>query len=1810
MARIRVPGRSDPKPPAPDLGALSELGGKAKNVQAVQVGAKRADAPPQELDGLAPDSIVELTLTTGARFYYRYDQLAQDVPRSTTRGTAGEPDTINLPVSVGGLLTRGGGEAGVIEAVRTFDVDLPAALGDVAGALAGKSLAEQFDKWLMKAPGLWRWSPETGIAAQGLPVTAQDLTGPGPLLVLIHGTASSTAGGYQYMSTSEPVTADPWRKEAMDKLKARYGERMVALDHKTLSMSPIQNALDLLAALPNEARLHLVSHSRGGMIGELLCRAQRIDGKAPFEGEFDRLQRWADARGDVDYGDALKQLQELERLLLEKQPKVERFVRVACPAAGTMLASGRLDRWLSVATSVLDLTGLGASPTYRFLKGFLLAVVKSRTDPHSVPGLEAMLPNSLLTSILNRPGIETTADLSVISGDIEGASLLAKLGVQVVDWFYGGDNDLVVDTVSMYGGVARKDHSARFFFDKGSDVSHFAYFRNRRTLDKLVDGLSRKDGEDAGFNRLEPAQEIGAFLSSRRTAGARPTVFLVPHLMGSHLAVDGKRVWIDLAAIARGDIEKLAFGNVGVTADAVAADAYGNLVQHLSGSHEVKPFAYDWRLSIIDNGNQLAGKLRDTMATSDEPMRIVAHGSGGLVALAGFFGNEQLAEDFAKRNGSRLLLLGGSLRGSVPVARLLLGHDRLVRYLGLLDLNHSEEKLAEIFGAMPGIIELLPTDIVDDLFRPAIWRQLTAEKVRPPNPDLLSRARTTLQKITALKLDKLPLVQVSGAGAFTATLEIKDESARFYMHGASGGAALPTDLPADRTWYAAAEPGELAKYAPAFEAYTDLLATGSTSRLPKQLLTAPGAPPGSFELRRDIAPVFPDAQELSAAALGYVRKPVRRERRKTELRLLHGNLAFAHWPVAVGHYEGDTLAGSEAQLDRALQGRLGRRRDLHIYPGPIGTAEIVLDRSQSPPGAVVIGLGRVGELSPGAARHVLSIALRRYALAVREADRQPSTEMGISMVPIGAGEGGIGTRDAITALLHALVQANTALENDAFTVVEIFELYEDRAIQAAHALALALESEQFRDYFSFNKLVGTCEGGRRQAAAQEDPTWWRRLQIRAEGGELKFTDLTDRARAPVSLIAAQREQVDEFVRGAVTQKDALGEFPPSVTLFELLLPTRLKEESRDDRNLVLVLDSMTAHYPWELLRRSEGKPLSIRAGMIRQLTEEYVPDRPLVTVGNKALVVGDPPTGLSELPPLKGAREEAELVAAQLAQTFEVTKRIACDDGRSSLAALLSGRWRVLHLASHGVVEFEKSGKKVTGMALENGRFFTPENVAQMGAIPEFVFLNCCYLGLVDPDAQRKAEARYHELAANIGTQFIKLGARAVIAAGWAVDDAAAKKFARSLYVKLLGGATFGEATKDARNDIYSTENNTWGAYQCYGDPAFRLIRHADGTRTSAADRAYVHVREAIVDINNVEEDAQTLAVRDPAALHSQLRSILSKVGGANPSWLDESELRVALGQAYAALGMFDEAINSYEIALQTERTNVPVRAIEQLANLRTRRAVTLTTSKAEQVINDSIALLKTLPEVDEDRRTSERWSLLGGCYKRLARVTEGKQRTDALREMSRCYRNAFERKKKGEQFLPYPLLNWLLADMLLAMLGKGKAPDDGDGLLGHTEIDDLLRHAEAEARLADATNPNFFNGVVVADVGLGRGLLRGELEDSAQQEVVEAYLRPWKRGASRLKFASVLEQMEFVIAVLGDGPKKSAARRKKLQGALEAITVRLRSVYEQALPIVRETGDRRGEVLALSGLAHLGKARRAESEPADAGSCSDAPGE
>ncbi len=61
----------------------------------------------------------------------------------------------------------------------------------------------------------------------------------------------------------------------------KFGERIYAFEHRTFSESPIENAIELAAKLPKGAQINLVTHSRGGLVGDLLCLEK-------FSDELDR----------------------------------------------------------------------------------------------------------------------------------------------------------------------------------------------------------------------------------------------------------------------------------------------------------------------------------------------------------------------------------------------------------------------------------------------------------------------------------------------------------------------------------------------------------------------------------------------------------------------------------------------------------------------------------------------------------------------------------------------------------------------------------------------------------------------------------------------------------------------------------------------------------------------------------------------------------------------------------------------------------------------------------------------------------------------------------------------------------------------------------------------------------------------------------------------------------------------------------------------------------------------------------------------------------------------------------------------------------------------------------------------------------------------------------------------------------------------------------------------------------------------------------------------------------------------------------
>jgi hypothetical protein len=530
------------------------------------------------------DDIVEIEFAEGQHLWMRVDDYRRQFAPRAARD-ADDPAVItvpgDLPLSAPGAATRGV-LSWALKSLKVLGFD-PAAVvtekftGPLAEHLARRIEERRSDR----RPGLGLFSCRMETAKFQLDPPTAAAPADRPLLLLIHGIASSTWGSF----------GDLWseaRRSELEALRRFYDGRAAAFEHASLTQSPIENAIQLAKALPDKARLHLLTHSRGGLVGELLCRAalrlpiKRTDGGR--ETIIQQPQPFAPDEFRLFEGDdrQLDRLRELDEILKAKQFTVERFVRVACPALGTTFASRRLDRWLSVVGSLAStaLEGTPLSDVFEGISDFMAAVIKERTDPAKLPGFEALMPESAFLKLVNWPSTTLPGDLSVIAGDIDPQAWWGKLLVWVTDRFYEGDHDLIINTVSMLGG-AKRSGQARVSFHKGPQVHHFTYFQNPESAQRIVQALTAANGDLAGFEALEtPTTEIPRE-ADLRAAGPQPVVFVLPGIMGTELEVEGNRIWLDIRDLIFGKFDRLHIDAQNVIPLRPFERYYGALIRHL-----------------------------------------------------------------------------------------------------------------------------------------------------------------------------------------------------------------------------------------------------------------------------------------------------------------------------------------------------------------------------------------------------------------------------------------------------------------------------------------------------------------------------------------------------------------------------------------------------------------------------------------------------------------------------------------------------------------------------------------------------------------------------------------------------------------------------------------------------------------------------------------------------------------------------------------------------------------------------------------------------------------------------------------------------------------------------------------------------------------------------------------------------------------------------------------------------------------------------------------------------------------------------
>jgi hypothetical protein len=1520
--------------------------------------------------------------------------------------------------------------------------------------------------------GMLQWSQEAGdwayVKALKEPEAAA-ASGPACLL-LLHGTASSTRGSFGALW--QTARDDPSKPFTFARVARRY-ESVLAFEHRTLTLSPVENALELLEvlrSLPRGTRIDLVSHSRGGLVGELLCLLNLEGSDAAweaaqraFEEEYGehRKKPFSNVRTEHPDKALIAPLFAALRALARRGVQVGTFVRVACPARGTLLADGRTDLFVSLLTRAVGLAFGGAgNPVFEMFAGLARGLVAARADAKVLPGLEAMIPGSPLTRALNLHGLRVSGRLRVIAGDSQGkgwGGLVTLIG----DVFYGlHDHDFVVHTRSMFGGLKRQTETESLAGIQSPDapmslrvqgpaVNHFSYFSEGESRGALFVALTRGD---QGFARMadDEARTRGAQDDAPGQAplarasqedwfkridrpgdkqADRPVLVVIPGWMGSELANTQGRVWLSTSALFGGGARELDLrSRQTLRPSGLLPVAYERLLRRARERFDVVTLPYDWRQPIEAAAAELVELLQGLIEVTGRravPVHVIAHSTGGLVARWALFhdaAGQALWAGGLRDRRSRLLMLGTPNHGLHAPVRLLLQQHPLCTMLESFAQAATRRDVAKWCARFPGVLELLPTAIEErygDLFTNEAWRYIVRDDpdAQTPEPATLAAAATfagALHRHWPDLRDDPNVLYVAGQGWTDVGLAAPDDPARApggtgrlrFRQSLRGDGAVPWSAAPDerRTWYLGVEHAALADTPSAFDAYFELLERGTTDKLRQN----PAEPRGAVadwptrvwvaEQHARLPASMPEDDDAASWVLGLQPPgalPAGAVLDKIDVSIAYGSLDYARFPLIVGHYLNDRIVSAEQRVDEKLNGQLTQLQQLNLYPGARNTSAYVRpnDRDESRPaypGAIIVGLGNVGELTSASLAETVARAILRYAFEHRHRDPfvpndQPE-DIRLSTLLVGSHSQAVTMRESLTGVLEgvwraAKVLSHTPAMKDLVRIreLEVVEMWEYRALEAAYGLKQLLVRTEWQARFHWPRpLLDKRDGGLAGYAIQADRDWWQRLIIkRNDVGGLSYALVADQARVEATHVQSDVEGMASFMDAISDGAAETGFDSPQMSraLYEMLLPTDLKPRIANFDNTVLVVDDKSASYPWELLappRPPEDvgddespKPLAVQAGLIRQRLTDDFRRLPRISSEFGVLIVGSPDTrGWKDqegkdlvFDRLPAAEREAQRVAEMLEtdpRDWQVSKLIGPDCSFDTVRLqLLAKPYRLLHLCGHGVIDqwlrFEDvAGTQVpvlkTGMLLSGRQVLGAGDVEQMSSVPELVFINCCYSGR-EGSASRGAARRYPVLASSLALKFIQMGAKAVVAAGWRVADDAALAFAECFYSEMLRGMRFGEAVREARSRVYERygdTTNTWGAYQCYGDHGWTLDARRRRTRFAGSSHL-ARAHEAMSERELTQQIDRVVAVagdKPQVALLQQLHQLVMRIE-ADPlraQWLRTSTgVRAALGEAFRELGDHRNAIRWFQRAAGSAYSRLQLRQVELLANSLTR---------------------------------------------------------------------------------------------------------------------------------------------------------------------------------------------------------------------------------------------------------------------------------
>jgi pimeloyl-ACP methyl ester carboxylesterase len=390
-------------------------------------------------------------------------------------------------------------------------------------------------------------------------------------------------------------------------------------------------------------------------------------------------------------------------------------------------------------------------------------------------------------------------------------------------------------------------------------------FNAARTPQELADLLRNPSPEEA--------KALAAFLGEEKFARLRALSFTVgedrgdssslmgrnvvvlPGIMGSELeirsALGSYNLWLSLLRISREGLDKLKLDSTGapsptsahkVVATGLLLKYYGELIMTLGQSWNVRAFAYDWRLDLDTQAAVLLQFIRTQFG--GQPVSIVAHSMGGLVARA-------LWRLKPKANAgapllTRLVMLGTPNHGSFEVPLILTGIEDTVKkltwlthpFLSVFNREEGRRRLLAILSTFPGIYQMLP---LRGTGAQQLAKSATYSAINPNvGQSSLDRGVGFLKSLDSA-IDAERMTYVAGYGIETIVgvdtgLPLDRLSSYWASDAGDGRVSHELGLlPGVPTYYVPAAHGELPVHQDVLAALQDLLQSGSTNKLEKEV---------------------------------------------------------------------------------------------------------------------------------------------------------------------------------------------------------------------------------------------------------------------------------------------------------------------------------------------------------------------------------------------------------------------------------------------------------------------------------------------------------------------------------------------------------------------------------------------------------------------------------------------------------------------------------------------------------------------------------------------------------------------------------------------------------------------------------------------------------------------------------------------------------------------------------------------------------------------------------------------------------------